>query len=246
MPTLPETALRLFAAALLGGLVGIDRELRERSAGLRTHALVATGAALFMLVSAYGFIGVGQGEDPGRLAAQVVSGIGFLGAGTIIFRKDAVRGLTTAASVWTVAGLGLACGLGHYALAGIATVVTLLILAGLRPLEERIGTKHRPVLRLKVNPSQVQVSTIMDKLDRAGARVERFQIHHVNHDVYECVEIALLEQRGVRSSSLLDEVRAIPGVVEVTLNLERAPAPESPEAAQPGESQARGGHRNDG
>lgn len=129
-----EFILRITAAALLGGLIGLEREYRSKEAGFRTHFLVALGSALFMIVSAYGFSDVNMTEahrwDVSRIAAQVVSGIGFIGAGTIIFHKseNAVRGLTTAAGVWVVAAIGLACGGGMYVLAIAATV---LVLAGL-------------------------------------------------------------------------------------------------------------------
>ena len=126
--------LRIFVAALLGGAIGLEREYRAKEAGFRTHFLVALGSALFMIVSAYGFEDVvmlpGHRLDVSRIAAQVVSGIGFIGAGTIIFHKseNVVRGLTTAAGVWVVAAIGLACGGGMYKLA-IAS--TLLVLVGL-------------------------------------------------------------------------------------------------------------------
>ena len=126
--------LRIFVAALLGGAIGLEREYRAKEAGFRTHFLVALGSALFMIVSAYGFEEVvmlpGHRLDVSRVAAQVVSGIGFIGAGTIIFHKseNVVRGLTTAAGVWVVAAIGLACGGGMYKLA-IAS--TLLVLVGL-------------------------------------------------------------------------------------------------------------------
>ena len=110
-----EVVIRLLVAAVLGSLIGLERERLDRGAGLRTHALVATASALIIIVSAHGFSDVLQEGrivlDPSRVAAQVVSGIGFLGAGTIILRKNAIRGLTTAASVWAVAGIGLAAGL---------------------------------------------------------------------------------------------------------------------------------------
>ena len=121
-------------AALLGGLIGLEREYRSKEAGFRTHFLVAMGSALFMVVSAYGFSDAMNNElqrwDVSRVAAQVVSGIGFIGAGTIIFRKteNIVSGLTTAAGVWVVAAIGLACGGGMYKLAIVSTV---LVLAGL-------------------------------------------------------------------------------------------------------------------
>ncbi len=131
-----EFILRIFVAALLGGLIGLEREYRAKEAGFRTHFLVALGSALFMIVSAYGFADVpmrGDGAmrwDVSRIAAQVVSGIGFIGAGTIIFRKteNVVVGLTTAAGVWVTAAIGLACGGGMYVLS-IAS--TILVLAGL-------------------------------------------------------------------------------------------------------------------
>ena len=131
-----EFILRIFVAALLGGLIGLEREYRAKEAGFRTHFLVALGSALFMIVSAYGFADVpmqGDGAmrwDVSRIAAQVVSGIGFIGAGTIIFRKteNVVVGLTTAAGVWVTAAIGLACGGGMYVLSIASTV---LVLAGL-------------------------------------------------------------------------------------------------------------------
>ena len=111
-----EFTLRLLLAGVLGAVIGLDREYRAKEAGFRTHFLVSLGSALFMIVSQYGFAGVlgeaGVGLDPSRVAAQIVSGIGFLGAGTIIFQKQFVRGLTTAAGMWATAGIGMAVGGG--------------------------------------------------------------------------------------------------------------------------------------
>ena len=127
-----EFILRIFFAALLGGLIGLEREYRSKEAGFRTHFLVALGSALFMIVSAYGFEGVmtstEQRWDVARVAAQVVSGIGFIGAGTIIFHKseNVIRGLTTAAGVWVTAAIGLACGGGMYILSAAATFFVLV------------------------------------------------------------------------------------------------------------------------
>ena len=139
--------LRLFVASLLGGLIGLEREYREKAAGLRTHFLVALGSALFMIVSAYGFDGVLTDShmrlDVSRIAAQVVSGIGFIGAGTIIFQKNAIHGLTTAAGVWVTAAIGLACGAGMYLLALVASLLVLIGLEAfnylLKILEKRQG-----------------------------------------------------------------------------------------------------------
>ncbi|MBQ8065788.1 MAG: MgtC/SapB family protein [Prevotella sp.] len=129
-----EFLLRIFCAAILGGLIGLEREYRAKEAGFRTHFLVALGSALFMIVSAYGFTDSLTSDlqrwDVSRVAAQVVSGIGFIGAGTIIFRKseNVVVGLTTAAGVWVTAAIGLACGGGMYVL---SIGSTLMVLAGL-------------------------------------------------------------------------------------------------------------------
>lgn len=125
-----EFILRLVVAGVLGSLIGLDREYRAKEAGYRTHFLVALGSALIMIVSQYGFNEVVDGTDvkldPSRVAAQVVSGIGFIGAGTIILQKQIVRGLTTAAGIWTTAGIGLAVGSGLYVLGAAATVLSLV------------------------------------------------------------------------------------------------------------------------
>lgn len=130
-----DFALRLFVAGAMGVLIGLEREYRAKEAGYRTHFLVALGSALMMIVSQYGFMDVLKTDlirvDPSRIAAQVVSGIGFIGAGTIILQKQIVRGLTTAAGIWATSGIGLAVGAGMYAI-GIAA--TLLVLLGLEML----------------------------------------------------------------------------------------------------------------
>jgi putative Mg2+ transporter-C (MgtC) family protein len=142
--TFQEEMLRILLAAGLGAAVGVERELREREAGVRTHMLVAVGSALFTLVSAYGF-----GEfftqggpfvpvDPTRIAAQIVTGIGFLGAGAIIRQGPNVRGLTTAATLWAVAAIGLAAGAGYYAGAVATTIVVIFALWPLRIVTRRV------------------------------------------------------------------------------------------------------------
>ena len=144
-----EFILRIFVAALLGGLIGLEREYRAKEAGFRTHFLVALGSALFMIVSAYGFSDVPMNDmttrwDVSRIAAQVVSGIGFIGAGTIIFRKqeNVVSGLTTAAGVWVTAAIGMACGGGMYLLAVVSTALVLIGLEAFNYLLHRFD-KHR-------------------------------------------------------------------------------------------------------
>src|ERR1700692_4582213 len=148
-----ELISRLVMAAVLGGLIGFERERLHWAAGLRTHMLVSVGACLVMIVSAFGFADVANDPhvslDPSRVAAQVVSGIGFLGAGSILLRGEVVRGLTTAASLWSVAAIGLAGGGGMYTAAFGATIIILVILAGVKPLERRfIAVKQQRGVQL--------------------------------------------------------------------------------------------------
>lgn len=125
---------RLVLAAVLAGLVGYEREQADKPAGFRTHILVGMGAALFTVVSVYGF---GRASDPARIAAQIVTGIGFLGAGTIFRSEGLVLGLTTAASIWAVAAIGMAVAVGMYAMSGLATAIMLLV------LRLPLGRSHR-------------------------------------------------------------------------------------------------------
>ena len=139
-----EFIFRVFVAALLGGMIGFEREYRAKEAGLRTHFLVAMGSALFMIVSQYGFnavLGTSITLDPSRVAAQVVSGIGFIGAGTIIFQKHVIKGLTTAAGLWVTSAIGLACGSGLYLLSVASTLLVLLCLETIFLILMRIGSR---------------------------------------------------------------------------------------------------------
>ena len=122
-----DLALRLTVGLALGAIIGFERELHSQPAGFRTHSVVALGAAIFTVVSAFAFSG--PGADPTRIAAQIVSGIGFIGAGTILHSRGQIRGLTTAASLWAVAGIGMAAGAGLYWVAVIGTVLMLVILS---------------------------------------------------------------------------------------------------------------------
>ena len=141
-----DFALRLFVAGAMGVLIGLERENRAKEAGYRTHFLVALGSALMMIVSQYGFMEVLKTDlirlDPSRIAAQVVSGIGFIGAGTIILQKQIVRGLTTAAGIWATSGIGLAVGAGMYAVGISATLLVLLGLETLSYFFKSIGLRN--------------------------------------------------------------------------------------------------------
>ena len=140
-----EMIIRLLIAAVLGGAVGLERESHEKAAGLRTHILVCVGSCIIMLTSMHLFdIYKGLVEvDPGRIAAQVVSGIGFLGAGTIIRSRASIIGLTTAASLWTIAGVGLAIGSGLYVVAVFSTALILVILVILSKIQDKIVPKAK-------------------------------------------------------------------------------------------------------
>ena len=129
-----ELSLRLATGLVLGAIVGFEREMHGQPAGFRTHSLVSTGSALFTIVSAYGF--TGSLHDPTRIAAQIVSGIGFIGAGTILQYRGHIRGLTTAASLWSVAAIGMASGAGMYIMAAVGTGLIVVILTALDRVED--------------------------------------------------------------------------------------------------------------
>jgi putative Mg2+ transporter-C (MgtC) family protein len=183
-----QIVLRLGAAALLGGLIGLERERTAgapRAAGMRTLALVSMGSALFMLVSAYGFTDFTNAAyakiDPTRIAAQVVSGIGFLGAGAILLRRNMVRGLTTAAAVWMVAGIGLACGIGFLLPALTATLLGLAVLEALRPIERALFPQRGDypmtvVLAPGTQPSDV-LAGLCAVLERNGLTLDTVELH---------------------------------------------------------------------
>ncbi len=141
-----ELILRLFLAVILGGLIGFERERHNRPAGFRTHILVCTGSALLMMVSAYGFsahVGSNYQSDPARIAAAVVTGIGFIGAGTILQQRGGIRGLTTAATIWVVSGVGLAVGIGFYLGSIVTTAFVLISLLSLRSVERSFFYRRR-------------------------------------------------------------------------------------------------------
>jgi putative Mg2+ transporter-C (MgtC) family protein len=188
LPTLSswEVLARVALAAALGGVLGLERELREREAGLRTHVLVSVGSALFTLVSAYGFhefLTSGKSvirADPTRIAAQIVTGIGFLGAGAIIRQGLSVRGLTTAATLWVVAAIGLASGAGYYSAAAITTAVALVSLWPLRIWAFKVvrrfrGDSGRLLVQLSTGQSP---SGVIDEVERRGARIGAIEISH--------------------------------------------------------------------
>ena len=174
MTTELDITLRLAVAMLLGGVIGFEREYRAKDAGFRTHFLVALGSALFCIVSQYGF-GF-ELKDSSRVAAQVVSGIGFLGAGTIIFQKNVVRGLTTAAGLWVTAAIGLACGTGMYL---PAVVTTLMVLVGLEILSVIIPRVSTSVVILSFS------ATSQESVKKAVREVRRNCLDIISYELKE-------------------------------------------------------------
>ena len=154
--------LRIFVAGLLGGAIGFEREFRAKEAGVRTHFIVALGSALFMIISQYAFTGQ---FDHARVAAQVVSGIGFIGAGVIIFQKNVVRGVTMAAGLWVAAAIGLACGAGMYAVAIAAMLMTIICLETMHIITNKYSEKI-----LTVSLSPVDGDRLLEFMDGAKAR----------------------------------------------------------------------------
>lgn len=221
MLPLQDIVLRLTVAALLGALVGAERERTESGAGLRTHALVGIGSCLFMLVSAFGFVGLDGAQhvptDPTRIAAQVVSGIGFLCAGTIIVRRDNVHGLTTAAGIWASAAIGLAVGGGLFAMAVVSTGLILVMLAVVKPLEQRLfGREQAFALTLVVDKRTVELAALRMAVEATGLRVG-----HVDVDIGKTqrdrVKMAVTGHTAERDTTILESLRRMAGVHSVAL-----------------------------
>ncbi len=216
-PSWAEVLLRVAVAAGLGGAIGIERELREREAGFRTHLLVSVGSALFTLVSAYAWrdfdFGNGVTFDPTRIAAQIVTGIGFLGAGAIIRQGLSVRGLTTAATLWVVAAIGMAAGAGYWAPAVIVTGVVLFALwplrlaAGLifeRPHERRLAIELR---------ARRGAAPVLAALEEFGVEVKSFAV--AEEDGHRHLDVVVELPRGARAEEVvlrLGELEEVSGV----------------------------------
>ncbi len=209
--------VRLCVAGLCGTVIGLDREYRVKDAGFRTHFLVALGSALMMIVSQYGFeefLAAHDGArfDPGRIAAQVVSGIGFIGAGTIILHRRLVRGLTTAASLWATAGIGLAAGARMYDLAGAATLLTLFGLEALSLFFGGLGRKRTMVVYSA--PTRGALDAMFDKLQISKYTVVSYEVEVLRNDG-ATIYVATLIIRAKTSSEageFIDLLRTQPDI----------------------------------
>jgi putative Mg2+ transporter-C (MgtC) family protein len=216
-----ESLLRLALAAVLGGLIGVERELREREAGLRTHLLVSLGSAAFTIVGAYGFHDfIASGDtvvrtDPTRIAAQIVTGIGFLGAGAIIRQGLSVRGLTTAATLWVVASVGMAAGAGYYSAAVITTGVVLVALWPLRILAYRMLSPFRQDEgRLLVAlPAGEPPGAVIDAIEGEGARVGSLDV--AQEGDRRRLELNVVLPRDTSATELVARIATVEHVAEV-------------------------------
>lgn len=215
-----EIVLRLVTAALLGSLIGFERERLNWAAGLRTHMLVCVGACLVIIVSSFGFSDALKLEnvalDPSRVAAQVVSGIGFLGAGTILlWQKKTIRGLTTAASLWAVAGVGLAVGGGLYFAAFMTTILILVILAGIKPLERRFLRKNFPMeFSLLLKSGTFSLSALEQALSNAQVTLRQIRFS-ADLETQEEVQLVINETSQGASLLVLEELRKLPGILKI-------------------------------
>ena len=226
MITFQTAIIRLALALALGVLVGLERERGERTAGIRTHALVALGSCLIMIISAFGFRDILGTRavvlDPSRIAAQVVSGIGFLGAGTILLRKEVIKGLTTAATIWMVAAIGLACGSGLLFEGIAATGLTMVVLVLLRPLREllrRSGASH--VLHIESDPvEEPLLFRISELCQQSGLTVENIQLQSGKRG--EKMDIECRVSHIAHLTNAVRAIREIPEVQIVQLTLRRA------------------------
>lgn len=224
MLTYDIVILRLLLAVTLGGIIGLDRERLEWVAGLRTHMLVCLGAAVAMIVSAFGFDDIlGRQNvtlDPSRIAAQVISGVSFLGAGTILFlHKEIIRGLTTAASLWTVAAIGLAVGGGLYVVALSATLLVFVILALIKPLERKLFGGKRGSRQVLIRADGQRLSLPQLEAALAAANLEVADVSLKRGEPPEGDEIRLTLQQPLAKHALLTvagRLRELDGVREVS------------------------------
>ena len=203
--------IRLVIAVALGSVIGLERELKNQAAGLRTHIAVVLGAALIMIISKYGFTDVIiNTKDPARLAAQVVSGIGFLGAGMIIVNRNRVRGLTTAASLWTTAAIGLGVGAGCYVPSVAATLILAITLYGLKFIEDR--SKKKNLKRIRVVVSDVE--PFMASLDYVLAKDNIGLVKTEVKDIDDGMEMTVFLQypKTADISFLIEDITNIKGV----------------------------------
>lgn len=214
-----EISVRLFTSLILGGIIGYEREINRHAAGLRTNILVCVGSTLIMLLSIYGFNQFldepSVRSDPARLAAQVISGIGFLGAGTIMQRGASIKGLTTAATLWVMAAIGLAVGAGFYYPAVITCVIVFLSLRILNKVEHRFlasGKLH--TLRIQIPLESQSISEVYTCLSRYNVSINTINVtNEVDEGVaFQWVKVTFESPKDITWLNLLEKIQSIPDV----------------------------------
>ena len=213
MPNALPMVIKLVLAALFGGIVGYEREVHDHPAGLRTHILVCMGSALITLVSV-SF--AGPKSDPGRIAAQIVSGIGFLGAGTILRQGSIVRGLTTAASLWTVAGIGMAVAVGgpiFYLLSAVATLIVFLTLSTMRTFEPGQGKRTIRHIKLQIPAGQDEIlAGALQELIEMRIGVESVHCTESHEEGKRAFTLGVALPRRVTPEMVVQRLAGYPGV----------------------------------
>jgi putative Mg2+ transporter-C (MgtC) family protein len=226
MPTDPafqlDLTFRLLASAALGAGLGLEREAHGHPAGMRTHLRVSLGSAIFTILSVYAFAGTGSSADPSRIAAQVVTGIGFLGAGAIVKYGPNIRGLTTAGSLWVVAAIGISCGAGAYYVAVAGTLIAVAALWPLHIVVQRLETARTRTLRIRLR---------LKKLDSFAGVSQILLNHHIAVTALQSeksktghmMDVELRLPNAGTGHAFLAEVDALPGVdVETVMEAEEA------------------------
>jgi len=208
-----EVATRLVLAIVLGGVIGYQREVAEKPAGLRTHVLVCLGSALLMIISTEPFLAIPY-ADITRIASSVVTGIGFLGAGAIIRQGNIVRGLTTAASIWVVSGIGLAVGVGLYLASIVATFLILLTLTALKYIEVRAVSAHRTIQMVALE-SPKQLGLIISALGEIGVTVRTIEIEPLEGEGANVIQLGLHIPADVDAGMVISKLASLKGVSEV-------------------------------
>lgn len=217
-----QVILRLILSAIIGGLIGMEREVNNRPAGLRTHVLVSVSSALIMLVSIDGFYDMETGlrvGDPARLASQVVSGIGFLGAGTIIKTGSNIKGLTTAASLWACAGVGLAIGNGYY-LGGLLTAgIVLFTLISLGSFERKISkAKYKKLAIISTNRSGLigEIGTLLGRYDMSikDIYIVDSEIEDDEENIFMEIHFMIKVRKNFNPNNFFREIYEIEGILE--------------------------------
>lgn len=221
-----EIVFRLILAAVLGGIVGMERGSGDRPAGFRTHILVCAGSALIMLVSMYGFEGFDKvpfeypkNRDSARIAAQVVSGIGFLGAGTILHEGITVRGLTTAASLWMISAIGLATGAGMYFVGVAATIITFITLTTFHSVEKRFAVANsksdKKYLRVVALNSPGIVARVAAFLARNNVTVKTINVQNSSLNNTVVLELYLKFNKELELGMIMDGLQQIEGIKSI-------------------------------